>query len=242
MICNNCNYRETCKYVYKDLYFSWENECYIQHVNECLKEWNNIHLEYLGSLSRILGIRREEVDMVIRMSMLLHDVGKLTKLYQRKIREKVQLEGFKHEVLGSAYTFKLLNELKLNDEIPYVAGWAVLLHHEALRRNLKPEQLIIPMNNPEAMVNGRALLLLEDLLKDNLNIGNVNISDMSRDYVGRIVDWLFKYNFQSSSKHILRLKVASLQHIICFSDVRAANRIRGGEVSSPYFREVIGVY
>jgi CRISPR-associated endonuclease Cas3-HD len=253
MICDNCNYRESCSYRGGNIYLSYRDECYIQHIRECLNEWNNIRLKYLNALSRIMKAEREDVNVVVKTSLLLHDAGKLAKIYQRKVMSEMfnfdegetmsknMLKGFKHEVLGSIYTFKVLRDLKLDKEIPYIAGWAVLLHHEAMRRKIKPEHLLTSIDDDA--VDQNAILLLRSLLKDNLHLNlNANTLNTDKNEIGKIIDWLFKYIYQNQAKHILRMKISSLQHIVCFCDVRAANRIRRGEVTSPYFREVMRVF
>jgi len=253
MICNSCNYRGTCSYIGENIYFSYRDECYIQHIHECLNEWNNIYLKYLNALSRIVKAEKEDVNVIVKTSLLLHDAGKLAKIYQRKVMSEVLnfdegettsknvLKGFKHEVLGSIYTFKVLRDLKLDKEIPYIASWAVLLHHEAMRRKIKPEHLLTGIDDD--VIDQNAVILLRSLLKDNLHLNlNANTLNTDKNEIGRIIDWLFKYIYQNQAKHILRMKISSLQHIVCFCDVRAANRIRRGEVTSPYFREVMRVF
>lgn len=114
-------------------------ECYLQHVILCYDEWSSRMGAFIGPIARRfaalcdLQIDRRLIDNVkegLKVAVVHHDVGKLTKEYQGG-------KWYRHEVLGAHVVHAILSNY-LADE-PYrdvlctLTSAAVYLHHEAIQ-------------------------------------------------------------------------------------------------------------
>ena len=115
--------------------YSWaernKREPFEQHIRSMLERWKNVYSKvYEAPLRRLIG---SHADEAVRCSIILHDVGKLTKLYQKYVEsrykgEKARLGGYRHEVVSGAIAALLLRDVEWGD---YVVA-AVTLSHEPI--------------------------------------------------------------------------------------------------------------
>lgn len=113
-------------------------ECYIEHVISCWNSWKKLEHRWINSVERILSsvmnvqIDEKYVQEAMDMTIIHHDIGKLTEEYQNQ-----RLIG--HEVLSTYllfYQFKSQFEKQKigqneSDILASIFSSAVYLHHEA---------------------------------------------------------------------------------------------------------------
>lgn len=152
-----CNTKEICPYLdseicglhagrpkFKSYHVEEEQkqreECYLQHVILCCKEWEEKKKVFIGPITRriaALSALKVDRDLIVdletglKVSVIHHDIGKLAKEYQ---------EGnwYRHEVVGAYMVYNILSDY-LTDEKPHgnllcaLLSAAVYLHHEAIQ-------------------------------------------------------------------------------------------------------------
>ncbi|MCD6245095.1 MAG: CRISPR-associated endonuclease Cas3'' [Candidatus Korarchaeota archaeon] len=90
---------------------------------------------YVHSIRRLLssvgiGLERQQVEDLMRALIILHDVGKASRIYQRYISGEERLEGFRHELVSAHYTYESL--LPLDGELAEIGALTVMMHHEPM--------------------------------------------------------------------------------------------------------------
>jgi len=101
-----------------------------EHVDSMLKLWNKYRRAYGAPLHRLIG---DCADEAVRCAIILHDVGKLAKLYQEYLRkrfecEKASLKGYRHEIASAAIAALMLQGVEWGDTV----AAAILLSHEPI--------------------------------------------------------------------------------------------------------------
>lgn len=121
-------------------------ECYLQHVILCYKEWKKRRKVFIKPIiNRVTSIvfagnepapnvsrdLAADIETGLKIAIIHHDLGKLTKEYQEG-------KWYRHEIVGAYLTYNILSEY-LTDEKPYgkilrsLLSAAVYLHHEAIQ-------------------------------------------------------------------------------------------------------------
>lgn len=122
------------------------DECYLQHVILCCKEWEEKKKVFVGPIiNRVLSISFEsneippevsrelsaDLEIGLRIVVVHHDIGKLSKEYQDG-------KWYRHEVVGAHLVYDMLS-MHLTDEKLYgkllraLLSATVYLHHEAIQ-------------------------------------------------------------------------------------------------------------
>lgn len=152
---------------------SWEKEPFEQHVKQSLDAWSQLRSKYQKSLLKRLGKYLEEggerfglneIDLVVRGLINLHDIGKCVPLYQKYVRKPVNersLHGYRHELVGGYVGGEWLRSYFKNERLGSLGAVSIILHHEAILlgriksthldlRSCIPESMeIITLENPE---------------------------------------------------------------------------------------------
>ena len=108
-----------------------KHELMEDHVRGMLERWKSKYRRvYERSLRRLVG---ERADEAVRCAIILHDVGKLARFYQKYLRkrlsgEKASLRGYRHEVASAAIAGLHLRGVEWGD----LVAAAVLLSHEPI--------------------------------------------------------------------------------------------------------------
>jgi CRISPR-associated endonuclease Cas3-HD len=107
------------------LLYSAPEENYTDHIERCMSKFNLIFPSFYSTILRILNLDRESEAMKGYFSKMieLHDIGKLTKRWQERIKPyKPPLPA--HATIGAAYLWKILP-----NGIKEPISFAVAIHH-----------------------------------------------------------------------------------------------------------------
>ncbi len=116
-------------------------ECYVQHILLCWDEWRALKRRIMGPVSRAVssvlqlskGEVMRELDRLLDLMVLNHDIGKLTRVYQNYCLCD-DLRTFRHEHVSSYFVSRLL-KYSHSPPLPTLRSLicsAIYLHHEAL--------------------------------------------------------------------------------------------------------------
>ena len=77
-----------------------------EHVDLMLECWERRGRRYIHSIKRLLSsvgieLERQRLEDLMRAVIILHDVGKASRIYQRYISGEERLEGFRHELVSA---------------------------------------------------------------------------------------------------------------------------------------------
>jgi len=115
-------------------------ECYLEHVMFCIEEWHSIAARFTKPIVHRFASTfklkpnddlERDIKWALTLSIINHDVGKLTLEYQTG-------KWYRHELLGAYIVRKIFNEC-FDKEKPYfellrdITAASVYLHHEALQ-------------------------------------------------------------------------------------------------------------
>ncbi|MGD9495037.1 MAG: CRISPR-associated endonuclease Cas3'' [Armatimonadota bacterium] len=202
-------------------------ETLAEHVERMLGQWAAIEPRLRPSLTRLFHDPPEDlVPMVIRC----HDVGKLTRLWQRQIREKP--EGWKppHAALGAAF---LWTSVQWEDrDARNAAAFAIAIHHvdrglvganiEAPATQAVMAEIVDDAGRVRWHEDGPAAMNDLGLPVDHL--GRVDLESM--DVMAReLRQWSRGGSYLSM--HRTRMLASALHHVLKVCDVRAASERPG---------------
>lgn len=99
-------------------------ESYVSHIDNCKKVFNCLFRLYKPTAMRLLDLENaKEAEKFLENMIVYHDLGKLTKAWQTRMREnRKKLPS--HAPIGAAFLFKILPE-NLREPISF----AVCIHH-----------------------------------------------------------------------------------------------------------------
>ncbi len=207
-------------------------------------------LESKLNVSNIKNLMRD----VIHSSLILHDIGKAYKGYQRVVHELYGEASFGyHEILSSIITYSYLRSYvttriralnidgdvkkRLRDYLTLPASIAVLMHHEALRNyvdiltKLRYEMSkFLRVVVKEGFIEGEVLLI--DRILESLGIKDVKLSDVINQLISRgfqrrydgIREYFMIYSRNPDVEYLATNITAAIQ--LC--DRLAASITRGG--------------
>lgn len=197
---------------------------------------------------------RDLMEKVVYSSLILHDIGKAYKGYQKVIHEFYSETSFSyHEVLSSIITYSYLKDYvntearamnidgesrkRLRDYLVLPASIAVLMHHEALRNYVDVlTRLGYEISKflkevvKDGFIEGEVLLI--DKILESLGIKVVKLSDVinrlsSKGFqraYSRIKEYFSTYSNNPDVEYLATNITAAIQ--LC--DRLAASIIRGG--------------
>lgn len=136
--------------------WAYKGQTLQEHVNEMLKYWEEIKVRYIETIKRSLSsldilLSEEEIDRLMKILIISHDVGKATKFYQEeKIEKNESIKGFRHELVSSYVTYEIIkHEFNLSNDkkelLALISALAIMLHHEPILmgqiKEIKKEEL-----------------------------------------------------------------------------------------------------
>lgn len=231
--------------------FSWRDELIEDHVEQMLKLWKEVYCKvYAAPLKRIFkrsGI--VDVDALVACSVIMHDVGKLTRLYQQHLVERLSLRGYRHEVLSSAITEIVFSRFPWSN---YVSA-AVLLSHEPIllgqvgRAGERYFSVTLANRSLWLVADENKRIRLEEdgveALNKILKKEGFNVSLADEYSLSSCLDALRKILVKTSllgNRHFSRIRIATLAHLLTLLDSLVASRNRrddeGGTFVSKYAR------
>lgn len=209
------------------------SESFQLHIRRGINEWNKIKKRILPSLTRLFReLNEEECDEAVRVIIGYHDVGKLTKKWQKRILEEKRCPP--HATLGALSVDKALGtyEKFRHSDIVYAASLATCIHHidrSIIGANLEypDEQLILAfVTNFDGSFkwHERAEEAITEISKEHnlpqILLFSFNVSDL-REISHQLRKWSRTANWLENHKR--RLKASALHHILKLCDVRAAS-------------------
>lgn len=218
--------------------YSWVGEPIEKHVELALNLWTNKYKKfYISSLNRVFRFESEPIneDEVVKATIILHDVGKLTSYYQEYIRAKSQglerfLKGYRHEIIGSAVTFLTFKQKPWR----YLASGAVLLHHEPILMGQMLRlgedyvtlthayySLRVASQDNKVSLDEKGVDILNKILSREGFIERIPESLPIDEMEEAIKECIVRIALRSD-KPIMRVKIAALVHILTLLDSLAA--------------------
>lgn len=229
-------------------------ETFVEHTFLSMKHWVLLKKRILHALSRVIDKPIGDLERGVSFVILLHDVGKLTTVYQDYLRKRKSgreaIVGFNHEIASIPVILNYAEQVDIDNELSRILAGAVMFHHEAIRphdQRLTINNLISPLHNkyPNGIVRFvpssnelvQQLLLKFDLLKSS---GELPILDFSiYSLKVKLVELFYVYNPENPvNLHRVRLRVSAIQHILSVCDNRAASECRPKK-DSPYIKELL---
>jgi len=109
--------------------WSAPEERYEDHVSLCIQAWKNIEYRMLPTLSRLFDQEENTTWRLVEMTIVCHDIGKLTNPWQIYIHKpKAERKyGPPHATLGAPYLHSLFD--KEVDNLKNAGAVAILMHH-----------------------------------------------------------------------------------------------------------------
>ena len=81
----------------------------------------------------VFGYKKEEIEKVLEISALFHDIGKATKNFQKKLEGEKTSGAVHHTPLSSFFTAKILHDLGISPFLIYCGYSIVRFHHGRLK-------------------------------------------------------------------------------------------------------------
>ena len=239
-----------------------EAESYKDHVIGVTQEFDKLLPQFKHRLIRtseriqeVLKIRLSSKDVIkaIALPVILHDHGKVYKAYQEG-----RSPSYRHEVVSSAFIYRLLKEkLKLNFIIAAHLSLAVLLHHQPRTYKLLEDfnqylitqsmllEILKGLKDEDFKLSNIEREELADVIKSSLTITSGFNKTLIDELVNYIVTYFPKVNdivrdiiiIQSihvglpnaEIRRLLRFFTAMVNHMIIICDNITAYRNRAKE-------------
>jgi CRISPR-associated endonuclease Cas3-HD len=197
-------------------------ESYLKHIYATAIIWERILSKYyLNSVKRILGTNED----LVRIAILYHDLGKLTKEYREGNRRL-----FRHEIIGAYLAYKNYNNLYLS--------LAILLHHEPFILGIYAGSIgekFITLSTLRRIIEKSDLSIYCDLTKDpwynkskeiyNNKLDEVvkNLNSINKeDIYNKLKEIVIKSSISTNELLEVRIKVAALLYPLTLVDSLAA--------------------
>ncbi|MEM3382786.1 MAG: CRISPR-associated endonuclease Cas3'' [Nitrososphaerales archaeon] len=226
-------------------------ETYEEHIKAMFSEWDKIRRRVIPSLIRLYDCSSEHMEFLVKSIILMHDIGKLTPIYQKylfKIKQRIKsLLNFRHElvsVIWHYWTFKNLYREKFGESYENILSEAmasIITHHEywALQttKNYRPDYVISDLNKwfekEIILIHGSKELLshmAESLLHIKVQIAEqIPIKWEAYEALRVMFNHVDKKGIVA---HKIAIRATTLLQILCVCDIRAAQK--RGERSSPH--------
>ncbi|AEC52732.1 hypothetical protein PNA2_1817 [Pyrococcus sp. NA2] len=221
-----------------------------EHVEEMLSAWDMVKSKYILSIIRVMRavgieLKEKDADRFMRALIILHDIGKCSRIYQNYLEGKEELGGFRHELVSAYYTYEILKRTFESETLAFIGALVVMMHHEPIlmgqilslqKENLSPEVVIDKLRNFDGIVDGTESLLKE-LMEKYLNVDLDVPKPTKEDILDRITS-LSVLARHGSEADKLRLVVGALLIPLVLCDYKGAES-REGE--TPKFAEILEV-
>ncbi len=102
------------------------DEKYREHIKRALDAFDKIFPHFRGSLSRLFG--GNDIEEPMRDMIKFHDLGKLTRRWQKNIQKESGRRVIMHAPIGAAYLCKTLKTVEDRD-IKNAICFAICIHH-----------------------------------------------------------------------------------------------------------------
>lgn len=202
------------------------DESYKQHIQHVIAEWEEKRNEILPTYTRLFKEEKEAIDTTIRVMLVHHDLGKLTKRWQWRITEAIG-RSIAHAPFGAAY----VREFSLSDDLKNAAAFAISIHHidrGILGANIeRPDAQAIS----QRVINqdGEIIWIAEaDKLISELNefykLPNIELTVLRVNNLRKMAQDLRTWSRGASIReiHRRRLLASAFHHILKVCDIRAA--------------------
>jgi len=230
-------------------------ETYEEHVLAMFSEWNKIRQRIISPLIRLYDCSSEHADFFIKSIILMHDLGKLTDIYQEYLsKRKPGTEGpldYRHEFVSAIWhfcTFKDVYQEKFGEiykNILSEAMAAIITHHEYWAqwrtKNYRPDYIMSHLNKwfkeKITLVSGSGELIFhmaENLIRTRIQMTEQILIKKEAYEALRVMN--NHIDRKGAVAHKVAIRATALLQILCICDIRAAQR--RGEKSSPYIKEV----
>lgn len=232
-------------------------ETYEEHIRAMLSEWDKIRRRAISSLIRLYGCSSKQIESLVKSIILMHDVGKLTPIYQKyllKIKQGVKGPlKFRHEFVSAVWHYWTLKDFyrekfgELYENILSEAMASIITHHEYWARwttkNYRPDYIIGDLNKwfkkEIILVHGSEELIshmAESLLNAEVQmIKQIPIKWEAYEALRAMFNHIDKKGIVA---HKIAIRTTTLLQILCVCDIRAAQK-RGEKSSShSYINEV----
>jgi len=190
--------------------YSWCGERLEEHLYETFKLYE---LNFEDRVLKILEGRLNNIfddfsKLILRLTPLLHDIGKSYPGYQEKVREKCPFPGYKkcrecadkpnfswHEVLSAYLYWELTERLIFNcglerfhEDLQVISAISILTHHQAMREPLteRPRK-DVNLKKWEVETVSDLMFKLTDLACNGLRIDNSLLKENVEEVL-RMVD------------------------------------------------------
>ena len=228
--------------------YAWKNELLRDHIQSMLTLWARyFRTVYLTPIARVLELRSEDAEHLVRQAIILHDAGKLYTMYQRALKEEAPelskyRREYRHELVSSYYYLHCRMQHSVLQEIDYCVAASLALHHEPilmgqLSRMGEPyltvteviRRLKSTSIDDELPMHEGGVKLLEDLLR--LHVG-LHVQLPRKLKVEEVVDSLrslmLTLSIKGSAEYRsrMRIKTAALASLLCVIDSWAAHEHR----------------
>lgn len=219
--------------------YSWRDELIEEHVRSMIELWRDKYRRfYEAPLARVFRGLGGEVDRLVRCTLIMHDVGKLTWIYQAYLRGETGLGYYRHEIVSSAITGVAFSG---NPWCGYASA-AVLLSHEPILlgqvgrvgeryfsvtfayRSLK----LAAKRGEEVELEEDGVAVINEILREE----GFSESLASRYPISGCVEALKATIARTAllgDRQTQRLRVAVLSHILTLLDSLSASRARGDD-------------
>jgi hypothetical protein len=203
------------------------NESFEDHIFKVLGIWNKICDKVTLNVARLTNMRPEDVDILVRSMIVSHDVGKLTSLWQRRVRLE-QGSRIPHASLGATCLWKHLESW---GDIRYAPTFAVNIHH--IDRGIIGENTERPHVQliRSGLVDYRGKVKWADGAEETfsnvgadagvktLSLSEVTLLDCEKMAEGTRV---WSRGVSTLERHRRRLMASSFHHVLKICDIRAA--------------------
>lgn len=159
----------------------------VEHNNDLLEIFNKIkHKDNYEKIQKIL--KKYNIEQILEKLYVMHDLGKINIKFQNKINGLKVEDEIRHNILSGAFVSKLLEEIKIENEIIFnVIIKSIIYHHGYYKKYLnlsitKIEESIL--NDIEEGIIRNKSYDLSDIEKQLTTIFNkrIEINDKFLDY------------------------------------------------------------
>ena len=220
-----------------------------EHVDEMLSTWEKVRDKYIPSIIRAMkavGIElsKEEADRFMKILIILHDIGKCSKVYQRHLESGEPLRGFRHELVSAYYAYEVLREIS-GEDMAFIGSLVVMMHHEPIlmgqirslqRDELSPEVVLDKLRDFSGVVEGTEEFL-RTMMEKHLGVTPLVQTPSGEDMMKMVTSLSVLARHRSDSNR-LRLVVGALLIPLVLCDYEGA---KGREGEAPKFAEVLKV-
>ncbi len=220
-----------------------------EHIDLMLECWERRKGRYIHSIKRLLsslGIEMElrQIEDLMKLLIILHDVGKASGIYQRYLSGGERLEGFRHELVSAHYTYDSL--LPSGRELSEIGALTVMMHHEPILMSqslrLERSELSAEVVMDKLRKFDGVLPSLDGWLRRRLSsIRHLNISVPGHPTKEEVVETVYRLSVRA--RHMpdaprLRMVVGGLLIPLVVCDYEGAS---GREGDPPAFRRILEV-